>query len=93
MSTLNKIAATLNCDLKTDPFLDLDLSGQWPAQIPFFQTVNALARSRLNLARRQLAKALVVLLNTQNRDGSWGNEDHEWNTFLVVHALKNKGFL
>jgi hypothetical protein len=70
-----------------------DLSGQWPAQIPFFQTVNALAHLRLNSAHRQWVKALVVLLNRQNRDGSWGNEDHEWNTFLVVHALKNKGFL
>ncbi len=70
-----------------------DLSGQWPAQIPFFQTVNALAHLRLNSAHRQWVKALMVLLNTQNRDGSWGNEDHEWNTFLVVHALKNKGFL
>ena len=70
-----------------------DLSGQWPAQIPFFLTINALAHLRLNSAHRQWVKALMVLLNTQNRDGSWGNEDHEWNTFLVVHALKNKGFL
>lgn len=70
-----------------------DVSGQWPAQIPFFQTVNALAHLRLNSAHRQWVKALMVLLNTQNRDGSWGNEDQEWNTFLVVHALKNKGFL
>ena len=70
-----------------------DVSGQWPAQIPFFQIVNALAHLRLNAAHKQWVKALMVLLNIQNRDGSWGNEDHEWNTFLVVHALKNKGFL
>jgi len=38
-------------------------------------------------------KALMILSNTQNVDGSWGDEDREWNTFLVVHALKNKACL
>ena len=70
-----------------------DTSGRWPSQIPFFQTVNALAHLRLNSAHRQWVKALTILSNTQNVDGSWGNEDREWNTFLVVHALKNKGYL
>jgi hypothetical protein len=70
-----------------------DPSGRWPAQIPFFQTVNALAHLRLNSAHRQWVKALAILPNAQNVDGSWGDEDREWNTFLVVHALKNKGHL
>jgi hypothetical protein len=70
-----------------------DPSGRWPAQIHFFQTVNALAHLRLNSAHSQWVKALRILCNTQNKDGSWGNEDFEWNTFLVVHALKNKAFL
>jgi hypothetical protein len=35
-------------------------------------------------------KALPLLSVTQKKNGSWGNEDSEWNTFLVVHALKNK---
>jgi len=70
-----------------------DPSGRWPAQIPFFQTVNALAHLRLNSAHRQWVKALAILPNGQNVDGSWGDEDREWNTFLVVHALKNKGHL
>jgi hypothetical protein len=26
-------------------------------------------------------------LQLQNRDGSWGRTQKEWNTFLVVHAL------
>jgi hypothetical protein len=70
-----------------------DPSGRWPAQIPFFQTVNALAHLRLNSAYRQWAKSLKSLFLTQNEDGSWGDEDREWNTFLVVHALKNKACL
>ena len=68
-------------------------SGRWPSPIPFFQTVNALAHLRLNSAHRQWAKAFTILSNTQNVDGSWGDEDREWNTFLVVHALKNKACL
>jgi len=68
-------------------------SGQWPSQIPFFQTVNALGHLRLNSAHSQWVKAITILENTQNAAGSWGDEDREWNTFLVVHALKNKGYL
>ncbi len=70
-----------------------DPSGRWPAQIPFFQTVNALAHLHLKQAHQQWIKALAILGSTQNSDGSWGDEDNEWNTFLVVHALKNKGCL
>jgi hypothetical protein len=70
-----------------------DPSGRWPDPIPFFQTVNAIAHSRLDSAHRQWLKALAILTETQNADGSWGDEDREWNTFLVVHALKNKACL
>jgi len=70
-----------------------DSSGCWPTPIPFFRTVNALAHLHLEQAERQWEKALAFLCSEQNRDGSWGSEDHEWNTFLVVHALKNKGCL
>jgi hypothetical protein len=68
-------------------------SGSWPVPIPFFRTVNALAHLHLEQAHRQWNKALAILYSTQNSDGSWGSEDREWNTFLVVHALKNKGCL
>jgi hypothetical protein len=68
-------------------------SGRWPDPVPFFQTVNAIAHLRLDSAHRQWIKALTILSNTQNADGSWGDEDREWNTFLVVHALKNKACL
>ena len=68
-------------------------SGCWPDSIPFFRTVNALAHLHLEQANRQWDKALANLFSTQDSDGSWGSEDREWNTFLVVHALKNKGCL
>jgi hypothetical protein len=70
-----------------------DPSGRWTDPIPFFQTVNAIAHLHINAAQRQWVKALTILTDTQNVDGSWGDEDCEWNTFLVVHALKNKGCL
>lgn len=68
-------------------------SGRWPSQIPFYLTINALAHLHLERAERQWDNALATLYKTQNSDGSWGNKDFEWNTFLVVHALKNKGCL
>jgi hypothetical protein len=68
-------------------------SGSWSDSIPFFRTVNALAHLHIEQANRQWDKAQAILCRTQNSDGSWGGEDREWNTFLVVHALKNKGCL
>jgi hypothetical protein len=65
-------------------------SGIWPAPIPFFLTVNALAHLKSERAHHQWEKALPLLLVSQKKDGTWGNQDAQWNTFLVVHALKNK---
>ncbi len=65
-------------------------SGLWPAPIDFFLTVNALAHLNTESSHRQWRAALPLLCNVQQKDGSWGRTDHEWNTFLVVHALKNK---
>jgi len=70
-----------------------DSSGTWPGGISFYQTVNALAHLDLPQADRQLEKAFVLLPRTQNDDGTWGVADNEWNTFLVVHALRNKNML
>jgi len=70
-----------------------DSVGCWPVPIPFYRTVNALAHLHFKQAHEQWIKALAILFSTQNSDGSWGSEDREWNTFLVVHALKNKGCL
>jgi hypothetical protein len=68
-------------------------SGTWPGGISFYQTVNALAHLDLPQADRQLEKAFALLPRTQNDDGTWGAADNEWNTFLVVHALRNKNML
>jgi hypothetical protein len=64
-------------------------SGSWKRPIPFYQTVNALAHLNLKAAEAQLKPAFKRLYRLQNRDGTWGRADREWNTFLVVHALKS----
>lgn len=65
-------------------------SGKWPSHIPFFQTVNALAHLEFGSADAQLKLAFQGLFTTQNRDGTWGKTQREWNTFLIVHAIKRK---
>lgn len=67
--------------------------GRWPAPVPFFLTVNALAHLNLESAHHQWLKAFPFLSNSQKTDGSWGDQDAEWNTFLIVHAMKNKNCL
>jgi len=67
-------------------------SGIWPAPVPFFLTVNALAHLDAESAHRQWIRVSPLLLNVQKKDGAWGVEDREWNTFLVVHALHNKKY-
>jgi hypothetical protein len=64
--------------------------GMWPEAVPFYQTVNALAHLDLPAADKQLRKAFMLLRQTQNEDGTWGTTEREWNTFLVVHALRRK---
>jgi hypothetical protein len=49
-----------------------------------------LLKMRFESAHRQWIKALKILCDSRNKDGSWGNQGREWNTFLVVHAFKNK---
>jgi hypothetical protein len=64
--------------------------GGWPRQIPFYQTVNALGHLDFRLSDSLLRQAFQRLRETQNSDGTWGTSQKEWNTFLVVHALKRK---
>ena len=68
-------------------------AGDWKPPLPFYQTLNALAHLDFPEADRQLARAFDLLAAWQNKDGSWGRFDPEWNTFLAVHALRNKGRL
>jgi hypothetical protein len=67
-----------------------DSSGRWPRGVPFYQTVNALAHLDSEEANVQLRKAFEYLSRTQNRDGTWGRSQKEWNTFLVVHAIRRR---
>jgi len=68
-----------------------DSSGGWLGQVPFYQTTNALAHLDFAQADRQLERAFKKLYYSQRRDGTWGRSQREWNTFLIVHALRNKG--
>jgi len=67
--------------------------GDWGKELPFYQTLNALAHLDFSQAQPQLEKAFERLFKTQNSDGSWGRIQPEWNTFLAIHALKNKGLI
>ena len=67
-----------------------DRSGRWPAGVPFYQTVNALAHLDSEDADAQLKRSFKYLSRTQDRDGTWGRSQKEWKTFLVVHALRRK---
>jgi hypothetical protein len=77
--------------MAVESLADLQLaSGGWQDDLPFYQTLNALAHLNIPAANKQLKKTFPVLYETQNKDGSWGETGAEWNTFLAVHALRNK---
>jgi len=66
-------------------------SGSWTGHVPFYQTTNALAHLDFAQADSQLERAFKKLRDSQHRDGTWGRSQRQWNTFLIVHALRNKG--
>ena len=68
-------------------------SGTWRGKVPFYQTVNALAHLESTDGDAQLAPAFKRLQKTQRPDGTWSRLQPEWNSFLILHALKNKGEL
>ena len=80
------LAVKYHADMQTN-------DGAWGDDLSFFQTLNALAHLDLPQAEKQLEKAFKRLFETQNHDGTWSTSEPEWNTFLAVHALKNKGLL
>jgi hypothetical protein len=67
--------------------------GAWDHDLPFYQTLNALAHLDLHQAEIQLEKAFGLLFENQNSDGTWSLDEPEWNSFLTIHALKNKRLL
>ena len=68
-------------------------NGGWGDDLSFYQTLNALAHLDLPQAESQLERAFKRIYENQNLDGTWSRSEPEWNTFLAIHALKNKGFL
>ena len=68
-------------------------TGLWVRSVPFYQTVNALAHLQGPRVEEQLIRAFNRLFRTQRNDGTWSRAQPEWNSFLVIHALKNKGEL
>jgi len=68
-------------------------SGDWGKDLPFYQTLNALAHLYLPGADIQIERAFNRLAESQNEDGTWSRSEPEWNTFLAIHALRNKGLL
>jgi len=69
------------------------MSGLWQGNINPYLTVNALGHLNMPEAARQTKKAFACLVQTQNRNGTWGRVRQEWSTFLVMHALKRKAYL
>ena len=64
--------------------------GDWGTDLPFYQTLNALAHLKFSQVQPQLEKAFGRLFEIQSSDGSWGRTQPEWNTFLAIHALRNQ---
>lgn len=67
--------------------------GAWIKQTPFYQTVNALGHLNFRQSDASLKRAFVYLKEKQNKDGTWGRTQKEWNTFLVLHAAARKRHL
>ena len=87
-------AALAETDSILDRLINMQTeSGDWDNKIPFYQAVNAAAHIKSDKAEIIFNKALNMIISSQNKDGSWGSKNKEWNTFLTVHALKNKSLL
>lgn len=67
--------------------------GSWPDNGYFYYTFHILAQSRLQIARKQIRKALPRVFRSQNRDGTWGKKEKEFTTFLVVDSLYRQGLI
>lgn len=64
--------------------------GGLPSKLPFYQIVNLLGHMNFEQSDAIFLKAFLRLQREQNKDGSWGRTQKEWNTFLVTHAIKRK---
>jgi hypothetical protein len=67
--------------------------GDWGHEIPFYQALNALAHLDAPGVNDQLEPAFAYLSRMQDPDGTWDGSEKEWNTFMAVHALRNRHLL
>jgi len=67
-------------------------TGAWRG-FPFYHTLHALSRAQHDLARKQVKKASLWVVKRQNSDGSWGKKESQTETFLVLGAMKNAGYM
>ncbi|MEO0093277.1 MAG: hypothetical protein ABIK93_07490 [candidate division WOR-3 bacterium] len=65
-------------------------NGTWRGIKYFYHTFNIVAQSKLKIARQQVAKALPRIIQLQNRDGTFGKDNKEFYTFLVLDGLKKQ---
>ncbi len=65
-------------------------NGGWQGTSYFYHTFNLIAQSKLKVARQQIIKALPRIISSQNRDGSFGKDNKEFYTFLVLDGLKRQ---
>lgn len=68
-------------------------SGGWKGTPFFYQTFNTIAQSDLPSARRQIERATGRVVRSQNRDGTWGRSNAEFNTFMVLDGLDRQGIV
>lgn len=80
--------------MAVDRLADLQTNrGDWGNHLTVYQTLNALAHLEHPRVTRQLDRALEKIMANQNSDGTWSLTEPEWNTFLVVHALKSRDII
>jgi prenyltransferase/squalene oxidase-like repeat protein len=65
-------------------------NGSWSGGLPFYPIVNALSYLKQVDADRILSKAIEKLINSQNKDGSWGRTDKALKTYLILDAMERK---
>lgn len=62
-------------------------AGAWKGYA-FYHAFHALSRAKQDSAVKQVKKAMPTIIRRQNPDGSWGRQNQETNTYLVLDALK-----
>lgn len=66
-------------------------TGSWSAGIPFYPTLYLLSYLNVPMANSLFEKALARVQRSQRKDGSWGTNQKERDTFLVMDSLLRKG--